>query len=105
MVAPTMSNENRSFLRSRSIPININLDKTACNKKEIQKNQKKVLTKDFFCDIIVERRKGRVYRGGIAQLARAIGSYPIGRGFKSNFRYQHKADFRQPYDLARWSSG
>ena len=26
-------------------------------------------------------------RGGIAQLARAIGSYPIGRGFKSNFRY------------------
>ena len=30
--------------------------------------------------------------GGIAQLARAIGSYPIGRGFKSNFRYQHKAD-------------
>ena len=31
-------------------------------------------------------------RGGIAQLARAIGSYPIGRGFKSNFRYQHKAD-------------
>ena len=26
--------------------------------------------------------------GGIAQLARAIGSYPIGRGFKSNFRYQ-----------------
>ena len=32
--------------------------------------------------------------GGIAQLARAIGSYPIGRGFKSNFRY-----------TARWSSG
>ena len=28
------------------------------------------------------------YVGGIAQLARAIGSYPIGRGFKSNFRYQ-----------------
>ena len=25
-------------------------------------------------------------------MARAIGSYPIGRGFKSNFRYQHKAD-------------
>ena len=25
--------------------------------------------------------------GGIAQLARAIGSYPIGRGFKSNSRY------------------
>ena len=27
--------------------------------------------------------------GGIAQLARAIGSYPIGRGFKSNFRYHN----------------
>ena len=26
--------------------------------------------------------------GGIAQLARAIGSYPIGHGFKSNSRYQ-----------------
>ena len=25
--------------------------------------------------------------GGIAQLVRAIGSYPIGRGFESNFRY------------------
>ena len=25
--------------------------------------------------------------GGIAQLARALGSYPKGRGFKSNFRY------------------
>ncbi len=26
--------------------------------------------------------------GGVAQLARAIGSYPIGHGFKSNLRYQ-----------------
>ena len=25
--------------------------------------------------------------GGIAQLARATGSYPVGHGFKSNFRY------------------
>lgn len=33
--------------------------------------------------------------GGIAQLARAIGSYPIGRRFKSDFRYHE----------ARWSSG
>ena len=32
--------------------------------------------------------------GGIAQLARATGSYPVGHGFKSNSRYQ-----------ARWSSG
>lgn len=34
-------------------------------------------------------------RGGIAQLARAIGSYPVGRWFKSCCRYQ----------LARWSRG
>ncbi len=26
--------------------------------------------------------------GGIAQLARATGSYPVGHGFKSNSRYQ-----------------
>ena len=30
-----------------------------------------------------------MYRyGGIAQLARALGSYPNGRWFKSDFRYQ-----------------
>ena len=29
----------------------------------------------------------KTMRGGIAQLARALGSYPKGRGFKSNFRY------------------
>ena len=29
-----------------------------------------------------------MHLGGIAQLARAFGSYPEGRGFKSNFRYQ-----------------
>ena len=47
------------------------------------------------CDIIVKRsKKGRI-NGGIAQLARATGSYPVGHGFKSNSRY-HKA---------RWSSG
>ena len=32
--------------------------------------------------------------GGVAQLARATGSYPVGHGFKSNLRY-----------TARWSSG
>ena len=31
----------------------------------------------------------RQHFGGIAQLARAIGSYPIGRRFKSDFRYHH----------------
>ena len=29
-----------------------------------------------------------IKHGGIAQLARAIGSYPIGHRFKSDFRYQ-----------------
>ena len=46
----------------------------------------------------VDKRKSLCYNsqafekecvfGGIAQLARAFGSYPEGRGFKSNFRYQ-----------------
>ena len=35
--------------------------------------------------------------GGVAQLARACGSYPQCRGFKSLLRYH--------YSLARWSSG
>ena len=38
--------------------------------------------------IIFKRSVENPTYGGIAQLARAIGSYPIGRGFKSNFRYQ-----------------
>lgn len=38
--------------------------------------------------------------GGIAQLARASGSYPAGRWFKSDFRYQIN-----PCTMARWSSG
>ena len=33
--------------------------------------------------------------GGVAQLARVTGSYPVGRGFESNLRYH----------MARWSSG
>ncbi len=61
----------------------------AKNEKILQKKMilpilflKKYLTNDIVCGIIFRRY------GGIAQLARAIGSYPIGRGFKSNFRYQ-----------------
>ena len=47
----------------------------------------------------------RAMHGGIAQLARAFGSYPTGRWFKSDFRYQ---GMRTPAFLsfsARWSSG
>ena len=45
---------------------------------------KKVLTNTIFCCKI----QLADFCGGIAQLARAIGSYPIGRRFKSTFRYQ-----------------
>ena len=51
---------------------------------------KKVLTNAKTCDTIVEQsseRQRSKMHGGIAQLARALGSYPKGRGFKSNFRY------------------
>ena len=53
-----------------------------------KKTSQKVLTNGILCGIIYESC------GGIAQLARALGSYPNGRWFKSDFRYQ-----------ARWSSG
>ena len=73
--------------------------------EKIEKNFDKTIDKCEYLWYTVKVIKN--CSGGIAQLARAIGSYPIGRGFKSNFRYQHKADeqFCQPYDLARWSSG
>ena len=38
--------------------------------------------------------------GGVAQLARAFGSYPKGRGFNSLRRYQFKKDcdiYRNPF--------
>ena len=64
---------------------------------------KKVLTNAFLFDILTKlsRERDQEY-GGIAQLARAIGSYPIGRGFKSNFRYQPQ--FTKAV-TARWSRG
>ena len=46
-----------------------------------------MLTNPACCDIIVKRSKNEHKRGGIAQLARATGSYPVGHGFKSNSRY------------------
>ena len=41
------------------------------------------------------RKKREDKYGGIAQLARAIGSYPVCRRFESHYRYH----------TARWSSG
>ncbi len=66
---------------------------------------KKVLTNLLFYDRIHKRKRQRVH-GGIAQLARAIGSYPIGRGFKSNFRYQFgplvKRLRHRPFTAVTW---
>ena len=56
------------------------------------------LTKPILCDIIIKSQSYdfvRVIYGGIAQLARALGSYPGCRWFKSDCRYH----------TARWSSG
>ena len=46
----------------------------------------------FLCDIILQQWFGNTPEspyGGLAQLARAPGSYPVGRWFKSDIRY-HK---------------
>ena len=43
------------------------------------------MTKRAISGIIIELLKKC---GGVAQLARATGSYPVGHGFKSNLRYQ-----------------
>ena len=46
------------------------------------------MTNRFFYGIItVVPEKSGAMHGGIAQLARALGSYPNGRWFKSDFRY------------------
>ena len=58
--------------------------KTKKRIKNIKKFSKKVLTNTKYRGIIVKRSAN----GGIAQLARATGSYPVGHGFKSNSRYQ-----------------
>ena len=50
------------------------------------KKWKKVLTRRNLYDIM-----SYVRFGGIAQLARASGSYPAGRRFKSHFRYQARS--------------
>ena len=44
------------------------------------------MTNRAFRGIIIKRLREQVC-GGVAQLARATGSYPVGHGFKSNLRY------------------
>ena len=58
-------------------------DRAEKGRKKGKKFEKKVLTNRMAYDIIDERWSF----GGIAQLARATGSYPVGHGFKSNSRY------------------
>ena len=50
---------------------------------------------------VVLKYNGVSENGGLAQLARAFGSYPTGRWFKSDIRYQHP----NRGAMARWSRG
>ena len=61
-------------------------------RKKTKKYFKKPLTNPSRCAIICKRCEQRLSirqtsYGGIAQLARATGSYPVGHRFKSGFRY------------------
>ena len=51
---------------------------------------KKLLTFSFSCDIIPKQDLRVEENGGLAQLARASGSYPAGRWFKSDIRYHSR---------------
>ena len=79
-----------------------NLSQTKCNSKlhcciyfenlhlKIkQKNFQNPLTFEFAC-VIISKHKCEGY-GELAQLARASGSYPAGRWFKSDIRYHQNA--------------
>ncbi len=50
---------------------------------------KKCLTNVGICNIIIELIVETIIYGGIAQLARAFGSYPECRRFESHYRYQY----------------
>ena len=64
-----------------------------------------MLTIQKNCGIIFERstvNAEKLHFGGIAQLARATGSYPVGHGFKSNSRYQtQNADILSAFCVIR----
>ena len=45
------------------------------------------MTNRYLRGIIIKRLRKAQKCGGVAQLARATGSYPVGHGFKSNSRY------------------
>ena len=64
------------------------------SRSKTHEKAKKLLKKKLFLKKGIDKRERLCYtiialvHGGIAQLARATGSYPVGHGFKSNSRYQ-----------------
>ena len=74
---------------------------------QINKNSAKPLFPFTFSRkwcIIIKLQMATIIYGGIAQLARVLGSYPIGRWFKSYCRYQVRA-LSQDCDNAFWPVG
>ena len=66
----------------------------AGKKKNFRIFSKKLLTKRGMLDIIIKHCSSATNKyGGIAQLARAFGSYPKCHRFKSSYRY-HITEFR-----------
>ena len=84
--------------------------------RALQKNFQKPLTEAAQYDIIAKRcQDSGKGHGGVAQLARATGSYPVGHRFKSGLRYHIGQGSAVPYPSgtalvrgfpqARWSRG
>ena len=53
--------------------------------------------------IYIVLQLNKILIGGVAQLVRAIGSYPIGRGFESPRRHQNFITLTHYGPLAQWS--
>ena len=70
---------------------------TPCS-RALQKNFQKPLTEAAQYDIIAKRcQDSGKGHGGVAQLARATGSYPVGHRFKSGLRYHIGQGSAVPY--------
>ena len=72
--------------------------KTTPRSRTLQKNFQKPLTEAAQYDIIAKRcQDSGKGHGGVAQLARATGSYPVGHRFKSGLRYHIGQGSAVPY--------
>ena len=72
--------------------------KTPPRSRALQKNFQKPLTEAAQYDIIAKRcQDSGKSHGGVAQLARATGSYPVGHRFKSGLRYHIGQGSAVPY--------